>query len=339
MAPGGDRARRVSLFTFDGGNSLDVTGPLEVFATANEFLTRSGLAASPPYALEILAPSGGPVTLASGLRIIPDGVFGRGRHSIDTLIVCGGDARRIAAHEPTLRSLTSLAPRVRRLASVCTGAFILAAAGLLDGKRATTHWRAIGALARHFPTVAVEDDALFVRDGNTYTSAGVTAGMDLALALLEEDLGREVALQVARNLVLFLKRPGGQSQFSSHLKAQSVRPGGLADTLEWILEHLDEDLPVERLAEQAAMSPRNFARVFAKRTGLTPAKFVEQARVDAARRQLEASDASLEVVARETGFGNAERMRRTFQRHLRVVPDDYRKRFEQGALTPGRTRT
>jgi transcriptional regulator GlxA family with amidase domain len=217
------------------------------------------------------------------------------------------------------------------LASVCTGAFILASAGLLNDRRATTHWRSANALSREYPAITIDPDAIFVRDGHIYTSAGVTAGMDLALALVEEDFGREVALMVARLLVLFLKRPGGQSQFSSQLAVQMLPSGPLKGLPEWILEHLAEDLSVERLAARVAMSPRNFARVFLKETGATPAKFVEIARIEKARRELEDSNVAVEAVACLCGFGNAERMRRTFQRHLRVVPQEYRRRFENAA--------
>jgi transcriptional regulator GlxA family with amidase domain len=248
---------------------------------------------------------------------------------VDTLLVAGGDPREILQDASILRWIDRIKPRVRRLGSVCTGAFILAAAGLLAGKRATTHWRWAEALAAQFPDVEVEADALYVRDGDVYTSAGVTAGMDLALAMVEEDLGQRLALEVARGLVLFLKRPGGQSQFSSHLAAQAIARGPLKDLPDWILEHLDENLTIEILAERVAMSPRNFARVFLRETGVTPAKFVERARVERARRSLEESRRSMDEVAGECGFGSAERMRRTFRRHLRVVPHDYRKRFER----------
>jgi transcriptional regulator GlxA family with amidase domain len=220
-----------------------------------------------------------------------------------------------------------MATRVRRLASVCSGSFILAEAGLLDGRRATTHWLGVDLMRERYPRIAVEPDAIFVRDGHIFTSAGVTAGIDLALAMVEEDLGHALALAVARRLVVFLKRPGGQSQFSSHLAAQAKPVGVLKDLPAWILEHLGSDLAVERLAERAGMSPRNFARVFTREMGTTPAKFVERARVDAARRGMEDGGLSLEDIAGRAGFSSAEHMRRTFRRHVRVVPHDYRKRF------------
>lgn len=325
------RSRKVAVVTYAGAQTLDVTGPLEVFATATRYLQELRPDAPPAYAIEILAEQAGPVTMGSGIALVANRSYRSVRGGIDTLIVCGGSARAAAADRTLLRWLQRMESQVHRLASVCTGAFILASAGLLKDRRATTHWRSANALSREHPAVSVEPDAIFVRDGHIYTSAGVTAGMDLALALVEEDFGREVALMVARLLVLFLKRPGGQSQFSSQLAVQMLPSGQLKGLPEWIVEHLGEDLPVERLAARVAMSPRNFARVFLKETGATPAKFVERARIERARRELEDSTTSVESVATTCGFGNAERMRRTFQRHLRVVPQEYRRRFENAA--------
>ena len=230
-----------------------------------------------------------------------------------------------------LRWLTRIETRTRRLGSVCSGAFFLAEAGLLDGRRATTHWAAADRLARDYPAIDVDPDAIYIKDGHIYTSAGVTAGMDLALALVEEDLGRRIALATARQLVLFLKRPGGQSQFSTQLAAQtraSEAPGNLAELTDWILDHLDADLSIASLASRAAMSQRNFARVFRRAFDVTPAKFVEQARVERARVLLEERDQTLDQIASHTGFGSSERMRRSFARQLRVVPDQYRRHFE-----------
>jgi transcriptional regulator GlxA family with amidase domain len=319
------RTRRVAIVVFDGVQSLDVTGPLEVFSIANRVHGRG--AAPPVYRLELIAVAAGVVTSNSGLRIVADRSYRTVRERLDTLIVAGGDVRAALADRRLLRWLAASAARVRRLASVCTGSFVLAEAGLLRGRRATTHWASLQRLARRYPDLRVEGDAIFVRDGNVYTSAGVTSGIDLALALVEDDLGHAVALEVARWLVVFLKRPGGQSQFSSHLAAQAVAPGPLRDLPQWIVANPGADLSVEQLAARAAMSPRNFARVFRRETGLTPAKFVERARLDAARRSLEDRRLALEEVASRCGFGSAERMRRTFHRHLRVLPLDYRKRF------------
>lgn len=323
------RTRRVAILVYDGVQSLDVTGPLEVFAGATGYQRERNPGGRPAYRIEIIGRHGGMVTTGSGLRLQTDGPY-RGARGIDTLVVAGGEARAVAAalgDQPLLRWLGATGRRVRRLASVCSGAFLLGEAGLLDGRRATTHWMGAEQLAQRYPRVSVDPDAIYVRDGHVYTSAGVTAGIDLALALVEEDLGHATALAVARRLVVFLKRPGGQSQFSSHLEAQTTPPGPLRDLPEWIVANLASDLAVERLAERAAMSARNFARVFRRETGLTPAKFVERARVDAARRCLEDAALGLEEVAGRCGFHSAEQLRRTFHRHLRVVPIDYRKRF------------
>jgi transcriptional regulator GlxA family with amidase domain len=321
--------RRIAILVYDGVQSLDVTGPLEVFAAAAMHLREA--TAHPAYRVEIVAGSPGIVTTGSGLRLYVEHRY-RDLRGMDTLIVAGGEARAVAAaaaQRPLLRWLAATSRRVRRLASVCSGAFLLAEAGLLDGRRATTHWAGTDLLAQRYPRISVVPDAIFVRDGNVYTSAGVTAGIDLALALVEEDLGHATALAVARRLVVFLKRPGGQSQFSSHLAAQATPPGPLRDLPEWIVANLGAGLSVEALAARAAMSPRNFARVFRRETGMTPAKYVERARVDAARRCLEDDGLGLEEVAGRCGFGSAEQLRRTFHRHLRVVPIDYRRRFHR----------
>jgi len=323
------RPRRVAILVFDGVQSLDVIGPLEVFTAASQQL-RERAPRARGYAVELVAPRAGIVTTGSGVRLDVARPY-RAARGIDTLVIAGGDVRAVMRQQALLRWLVATSRRVRRLASVCTGAFVLAEAGLLTGRCATTHWRAAERLARRYPRVAVESDAIFVRDGRVYTSAGVTAGIDLALALVEEDLGHAAALDVARHLVVFLKRPGGQSQFSSHLAAQTVAPGPLGDLPEWIVANLGADLSVERLAARAAMSPRNFARVFQRETGATPAKFVERARLDAARRGLEDGGLSLEQVADRCGFASAEQMRRAFQRHLHIVPIDYRRRFHRQA--------
>jgi transcriptional regulator GlxA family with amidase domain len=267
----------------------------------------------------------------SGLRIVADRGYARVTGGNDTLIVRGGDIGPMAADVRLHRWLHAMVPRTRRLASVCSGSFILAEAGLLDGRRATTHWLGMRLFQRRYPLVQLDQDAIFVRDGAIYTSAGVTAGIDMALALIEEDLGRAIALDVARRLVVFLKRPGGQSQFSGHLAAQEVSSTGLRDLPEWIVGHLADDLSVERLAARAAMSPRNFARVFRRESGCTPGKFVERARVDAARRLLEDGEDTLETIATRCGFGSGEHMRRTFRRHVGVVPIDYRRRFRHAS--------
>jgi transcriptional regulator GlxA family with amidase domain len=327
VAAGPSRPRRIAVLTYEGAQSLDVAGPIETFAMASEWTSRSDSQTPAPYTVEVLAAAPGAVRMSSGLRLHADRAYSAVRGGIDTLIVSGGDAYEAAVDLRLRAWLRAMAPRVRRLASVCSGAFILAEAGLLDGRRATTHWLGVPLFQRRYPQIQVEPDAIFVRDGTVYTSAGVTAGIDLSLALVEEDLGHAAALAVARRLVVFLKRPGGQAQFSSHLEAQAVSRGPLKDLPEWIAEHVGEDLSVDSLASRAAMSPRNFARVFHRETGVTPAKFVERARVDAARRWLEDADLGVEEVAARCGFASGEHLRRTFLRHLRVVPVDYRRRF------------
>jgi len=316
------------MVVFPDVQILDVTGPLEVFARTARWLMDHRRRREPAYTVELLAARRGPVRSSSGLELVVRHSFMEVRGGIDTLLVAGGiGARRAPSDRALVRWLRRIAPRVRRLASVCTGAFLLAEAGLLDGRRATTHWGACRQLAERYPRVAVDPDPIFVRDGRVYTSAGVTAGMDLALALVEEDHGREIALAVARELVMFLKRPGGQSQFSVPLMAQSADLQPLRDLQGWIGEHPGADLSVAALARRAAMSARNFARVFTREVGMTPARFVERARVEAARRRLEESSVGVEVVAAESGFNSAEIMRRAFLRTVRVNPAEYRHRF------------
>jgi len=255
------------------------------------------------------------------------------KEGIDTLLVAGGRGTAAALRDrPLIAWLRSMAPRVRRVGSVCSGSFLLAEAGLLDGRRATTHWGWCDTLAKQYPAVTVAPDPIFVRDGNVYTSAGVTAGMDLALALVEEDHGRALALEVARQLVMFLRRPGGQSQFSAQLAVQSADREPLRELQAWITEHPDADLSVPTLARRVAMSPRNFARVFTREVGMTPARFVESVRVEAARRRLEESAHGVDSVATACGFGTAESMRRAFLRIVRVPPAAYRHRFRVSTL-------
>ena len=323
--------RRVAVLAFPEAQSLDLIGPLEVFSSATRLLLREAGRREPGYQIELFSSSGeGPVRLSCGVPLLAQGLPPRSAPPPDTLIVAGGEGTPAALADRTLVAwLRATAPRVRRLASVCTGAFLLAEAGLLDGRRATTHWSACAALARRYPRVRVDPDPIFVRDGAVYTSAGVTSGMDLALALVEEDHGRELALAVARWLVLFLKRPGGQSQFSAQLSTQLASRQPIQELQAWIIENVHRDLSVEALAARAGMSPRNFARVFRREVGATPALFVEIARVEAARRRLEEDGGrGVEAVAAECGFGSAETMRRAFLRRVRVSPSDYRTRFQ-----------
>lgn len=263
-----------------------------------------------------------------GLRITAHNTFRDVRGEIDTLLVAGGSAiENDEISIEVVRWLRKIVGRIRRIGSVCTGALLLGRVGLLDGRQATTHWNWCSLLSRKYPRTNVDPDPIFVRDGNVYTSAGVTAGMDLALALVEEDHGSRLALQVARNLVLYLRRPGGQSQFSAALSMQLTDRKPLRELEAWVLDNLDKPLNVPTLAERVAMSPRNFARVFTKEMKTTPAKFVERLRVEAARRRLEESQNSMETIADECGFGNVNSMRNVFQRALKIAPGYYRRHF------------
>jgi transcriptional regulator GlxA family with amidase domain len=314
--------RRVVIVAFDDVQVLDVTGPAEVFAMAN----RGG--AGDRYTIEIVARTAGPLACSSGLRLVADQSFDECRGRIDTLVVAGGNGTPAAALDADLIDWIRLAARrSRRVTSVCSGAFLLAQAGLLDGKRATTHWSVTELLADLFPAVAVDPDRIYVRDGSTYTSAGVTSGMDLALALVEDDHGSAAALELARQLVLFVHRPGGQSQFSVHLEAQAAERHPIRDAQAFIADHLAADLSVGALARQADMSTRNFARCFRNELGVTPAAYVERVRVEAARRLLESSDRALAAIASDCGFGTVETLHRSFQRTVHVTPGQYRRHF------------
>jgi len=324
------RTRRVVMLAFPDAQVIDITGPLEVFGRAARLLIDERGWRVPAYTVEIAAAKAGPFATSSGIRLIADRSIARVRGPIDTLLVAGGRGTTAAIRDRKLIDwLRANAKRARRLCSVCTGAFLLAEAGLLDGLSATTHWRQCDRLAARYPAVSVETDPIFVRAGRIFTSAGVTAGIDLALALLDDDHGREVALAVARELVMFLRRPGGQSQFSVQLSAQQADREPLRDLQRWIADHLGGDLSVEALARRAAMSPRNFARVFAREVGMTPGEFVENSRVEAARRRLEESAEGVDSIASACGFGTRESMRRAFIRTLHVPPSAYRSRFNQ----------
>jgi transcriptional regulator GlxA family with amidase domain len=320
-------SRHIAMVAFPGANAVDVIGPLEVFASASALATR-GSSRPPAYTTEVVAPVAGPVATQSGIAVVAQRALGAVRGGVDTLLVAGGLGTRTALDDRTLiGGIRRLAPRVRRLGSVCSGSFLLAEAGLLDGRRATTHWMWCDSLAQRYPRVRVDPDPIFVRDGDVWTSAGVTAGMDLALALVEDDLGRDIALHTARQMVLFLRRPGGQSQFSAQLATQAADRQPLRELQAWVVDHPEADCSVPALAQRVAMSPRNFARVFLRQIGLTPAQFVEKVRVEAARRRLEDSTDGVDAIAARCGFGTAETMRRTFLRHVRVAPSDYRTRF------------
>ena len=321
--------RTIVIVAFDRAQLLDIAGPLQVFASARDLAAGRGL--PDPYAITVVSPAGGAVATSSGLALVTE-PFALVGGAIDTLIVAGGPgSRRAQHHDGLVRWIAAEAAAARRVCSVCTGAFLLGAAGLLDGRRVATHWGAAEELQRRYPRALVEPDPIFLRDGKLWTSAGVTAGIDLALALVEEDLGRGLALAVARHLVVFLKRPGGQSQFSAVLESQASDEGRFAALHDWMAQHLAGDLGVEALAERAAMSPRNFARLYRARTGTTPAKAVERLRLEAARRALEEGAAPVSAIARSCGFGDEERMRRSFLRRLGVPPLHYRQRFARGA--------
>ncbi|GAA2301952.1 GlxA family transcriptional regulator [Streptomyces kunmingensis] len=315
--------RTVLVLLFDGVQSLDVTGPVEVFAGA----APAAGSASGGYRVRTASLDGAPVRTSSGLILLPD-------HSLaeaavpapHTVLVPGGQGTR----RPDPRLIDWLrvnAPGAQRIVSVCTGAILLAQAGLLDGRRATTHWAYCDRLARDHPAIDVDPDPIYVRDGNVATSAGVTAGIDLALALVEEDHGRDTALTIARHLVVFLRRPGNQAQFSAQLAAQTARREPLREVQQWITEHPDDDLCVESMAARARLSPRHFARAFRTETGLTPGRYVERVRVEHARRLLEDTTDGVEEVSRASGYGTPEAMRRAFLKNLGTPPAEYRRRF------------
>ncbi len=327
------RPRRIVLVGFPDVQALDLTGPSEVFSLADRN-TGGGR-----YAIELVGPDGRGLVTSSGLKLVPHRAIDACRGPIDTLIVAGGRGTRAAARDEHLIGWLRLAARrSRRVTSVCTGAFLLARAGLLDGRRATTHWAACAALHRTYPSIEVDPSPIFVRDGSVYTSAGVTAGIDLALALVEEDLGRSVAAEVARDLVLFIRRPGGQAQFSVGLSGQAADRPGIRELQTWMVDHLDHDLGVPALARRAFMSPRNFARVFTREVGVTPAAYVEELRVERARNLLETTTSTVDEVARQCGFGTVETLRRSLRRRLQVSPSDYRERFALADVIPITTR-
>ncbi|MCQ8103877.1 GlxA family transcriptional regulator [Methylomonas sp. SURF-2] len=321
------KTRTVGIVAFPNAEVLDITGPFEVFNFANLTLIRRGYTDKNIYSLKLLAEQPGPVTTLSGLRILADNVYGDPNAEFDTLIIPGGDIEAILKNTALLDWIKAMSLRVRRLVSVCTGAFLLAEAGLLADRNATTHWDFCQQLADDYPGVRVKPDYIFIKDGHIFTSGGITSGIDLALALLEEDWGRDLALFVARYLVVFLKRPGGQSQFSDYLTVEANHRPDIRDLQAWIMQHIRQELNIDSLAERLAMSPRNFARLFAAETGMTPAKFVEMARIDRARYLLETDSLPVENIAEQTGFKDAERMRRAFIRQLGVNPQNYRARF------------
>ncbi len=321
-----NRPRVIEILAYPAVQLLDVAGPLQVFASTNELVARHG---EPPlYAPRVVSAAAPVVTASAGLGLVAAPLT-RARAVLDTLLVAGGPGVQAAAADPAvLNWVRARAARARRVASVCTGAFLLGAAGLLDGRRVATHWMYCAELARRFPAIQVEPDPIFVRDGAVWTSAGVTAAIDLALALVQEDAGRSLALAVARHLVMFLKRPGGQAQFSAVLSLQGAedRFGALHG---WMVGRLTGDLSLPALAQKAGMSERSFSRHYTEATGTTPARAVERLRVEAARRLLSDTRLPVKRVAERCGFGSEETLRRSFLRQLAATPQEYRARFSR----------
>lgn len=325
--------KTIVFLAFPGSQILDITGPYQVFVRAAEIYQRTRPKDKSPYKV-LLANTARSKTIPTncGLKVTASDTFQSLRGPIHTLLVAGGSGvEKASQDEDVLAWLRKISPRVERIGSICTGAFLLASAGLLDGKRVATHWKWAGELACRYKKTKVDPEPIFIRDGNTYTSAGVLAGMDLALALVGEDLGSPIALEVARELVMYLRRAGGQSQFSTALALQASDRRQIEELRSWAVEHLAENLCVENLASKAGMSPRNFARIFLKETGTTPARFIEKIRVEAARRRLEECDDSIEKIASDCGLGSVQALRRSFRRVLRVAPSEYRKSFSAAA--------
>ncbi|KUL32155.1 GlxA family transcriptional regulator [Streptomyces regalis] len=313
-------SRRIVFAVFPDFQILDLTGPHEVFTQAARLT--GGIV------LETVAATPGPVPSSGGLAVSPTLTIDEDAGPVDTLVAVGGRGIHRACEDGRFVDwFARTAHRARRTASVCSGAFLLGAAGLLDGRRAVTHWSRCDQLAEQYPQATVDPVPIFVRDGEVWTSAGVTAGMDLALAMTEDDHGPEISRAIARQMVMFVQRPGGQAQFSAQLTAQRPGRAPLRDVLGWIADHPDCDLGVAALAARAAMSERNFTRVFRAETGHTPAAYVESARIEAARRLLETTSATLESVAHDCGFGTVETLHRSFKRTLQVTPGEYRKHF------------
>lgn len=327
---------RVVLLAYDGMNLLDLCGPLQAFATAGRSATANGVGF---YETIVASVSGGLISTSSGLAVTTIPLRKLKGLRIDTLVAAGGCRGQEYYAPPALTKwIARHAPEVRRLCSVCTGAFLLAAAGQLDGRRVATHWDWVARLRALHPKIHVDPNRLFIQDGPIWTSAGVTAGIDLTLALIEEDFGHRVAIETARQLVMFIKRSGGQSQFSVPLAAQSAGTGTFGELHAWIAGHLAGDLRVERLAEQAGMSPRTFARVYTSKAGRTPAKTVEAMRLEAVCRALEETTMPLKEIASATGYAEEQNLRRVFLRKFSITPSQYRSRFSTHTPSSRKTR-
>lgn len=332
--------RAIAFVLFDQALALNLNGPAEAFSVANHLLGREGAG----YDLLFLSEAGGLVRTSCGLAVETEALESIPPGRIDTLIVVGGlEAWAFTSETPLVQWIRRASKTVRRTCSICNGAFLLAAAGLLDGRRAVTHWCEVERLKAMYPQVRIELDPIHLTDGAIWTSAGMSAGIDLALALIEDDHGRRTSLSVAKELVVFLRRPGGQAQFSSALAAQT-RLGGmppaarLAELPAWIMDNLNADLSVDGLASAVGMSPRSFARNFARWHGGTPAKLVRELRIDVACRHLEEGDSEIKLIADLSGFGDEERMRRAFLRRLGIPPATYRERFGRGGRKPDQDR-
>jgi transcriptional regulator GlxA family with amidase domain len=317
--------RLIGILIFPDFQLLDATGPITVFEVAGRETSPSA------YRPRVMAKVAGAVTSSAGVQLIAEPFSDE---PLDTLIVVGGwGTRQASVCKETLSFIRAASKKTRRIASVCSGAFILADAGLLDGRRATTHWARAAELTHAYPQIRVEPDCIYIHDGKLWSSAGITAGIDLALALVADDLGEDVAKRTAQQLVVYYRRPGGQSQFSALLKTD--RPDSrFSALLAWAREHLGERLPVERLAERAAISPRHFARVFAAEMGITPAKAIERLRLEAARERVESGAEPLELVAQQTGFHNQDRMRQSFIRAFGQPPQALRRVNKRHRTTP-----
>jgi transcriptional regulator GlxA family with amidase domain len=324
-----DATRRILILAPSPSQTLDIVGPLEVFSNANV----ASRLTPPPYRIEVIAAGRTRIIRGeSGLAVRAAGTCAETRGPVDTLLVAGGRGARVLTDRSTIEWVSRMARKARRVGSICTGAYILARAGLLRGRRASTQWAWAEELRRLFPEVAVDAEAIWTRDDFVYTSAGITTGMDLALGMVAEDLGRPLALQVARHLVLFLHRSGNQAQFSGPLAEQMAVSGRFRELTDWIREHLDRDLTVNALARRVGMSPRNFCRQFRRETESAPGAFVAEARFQAARRELEQSGLGLKQVAAKCGFGTTETLRRIFVARLRTTPGAYRLRFGGAAM-------
>lgn len=318
------RTRRIGIIAYDGVQGLDLNGPLDVFSTANQIAARK----TPPYETLLIGVRSGAFRAESGVQSLPHATLDDAP-PLDTIVVPGGRGMREdrRMREKLVRWLSTNAPRIRRVASICTGIYALASTSLLDGRRATTHWKFAADAAARWPNVAIDPNAIYIKDGNFYTSAGITAGIDLSLALVEEDLGSELALAVARELVVYLKRSGGQLQYSEPLRNQTRASAEFSDVLAWMLDNLDGDLSIETLAERMHLSPRHFNRKFKVVFGTTPADFVEALRLDEARWLLANHDLRIDDLASSVGYTGGDVFRRAFERRFGVVPSEYRARF------------